>query len=589
MGDDPDIAMTETPLLPKTRRMDRHTGDRRHGGRSMRGRAAWLTFLVISVLLASTRGQAASTRIGVPKFAGTREVLIRKKVMQSLKSHGFELVRSRDMDEAMVRAGTSLDDSGDLKILAKNLALSAIVTGEVGAKRVKIIVHNGFDGSVLGDAAFSAASPRKLASEVALTFWQKLGPAVGRGQVPTGAKKAQKRSEELAPEDDENAPEGQAAEVADNRETAPTKRKDDSASTEESESDEPPPAPEKKKKSSRFKMEETPPEETAPPSGPAAAPWLDFQLGVGVLNRSLTFNQNVVVRGSALLVPYKLGVGPIAVGKVVAYPWLAGKVGNLGMEAEIQQGVGISSKLLATGGTFNDAVHDYAGGLRYRVLFADTDDLFFSLTAGEDAFTFNGANRASLAIPDTVYRYARVGAGTHVTIVDGLGVSFAAGYRDITNSAGHQMLHFFPRLSVAGADAEIVAHYALGDMLELGVGLEWRRYWYALNSQAGDSVVAGGAVDQSFAFTARIAILLGVSGARQAEGSAAEAPPAPKPTARPRKSPSGPSGDEESGDEESGKEESGKEESGGGDTDSGPANQSGDTDRGQKSGGGADE
>src|SRR5450432_2110603 len=110
----------------------------------MRGRAAWLTFLVISVLLASTRGQAAGTRIGVPKFAGTREVLIRKKVMQSLRSHGFELVRSRDMDEAMVRAGTSLDDSGDLKILAKNLALSAIVTGEVGAKRVKIVVHNGF-------------------------------------------------------------------------------------------------------------------------------------------------------------------------------------------------------------------------------------------------------------------------------------------------------------------------------------------------------------------------------------------------------------------------------------------------------------
>ena len=152
------------------------------------------------------------------------------------------------------------------------------------------------------------------------------------------------------------------------------------------------------------------------------------------MHRSLTFNQNVVVQGSALLRPYALGFGPIGVANVVLFPWMAGKVGNFGVEAEIQQAFGISTSLPA-GRSFNDGVHEYAGGLRYRVPFATSDDLFFSLALGEDAFTFNGPNRSSLATPDTVYHYTRVGTGMHVAISDGVGVSFGGGYRYINNRA----------------------------------------------------------------------------------------------------------------------------------------------------------
>jgi hypothetical protein len=60
-------------------------------------------------------------------------------------------------------------------------------------------------------------------------------------------------------------------------------------------------------------------------------------------------------------------------------------------------------------------------------------------------------------------------------------------------------------------------------------GLEWRRYWFALNSQTGDTYVAGGAVDQSFAVTARIAILLGGGSVPKGEKGAEEAPPPPPP------------------------------------------------------------
>src|SRR5580692_9023701 len=155
----------------------------------MRG-VARVSLLAFLLLLSSAAAEAAAgKRVGVPKFEGAQEAVVRKEVMQSLKSHGYEVVGSRGMADAMSSTGAGLDTDDGLKTLAKELSLSAIVTGEVGPKRAKIVVHDGGEGSILGDGSFSGANPRKLATEVGLTFWKKLGPDVGRGHVPSGAKK----------------------------------------------------------------------------------------------------------------------------------------------------------------------------------------------------------------------------------------------------------------------------------------------------------------------------------------------------------------------------------------------------------------
>ena len=91
---------------------------------------------------------------------------------------------------------------------------------------------------------------------------------------------------------------------------------------------------------------------------------------------------------------------------------------------------------------------------------------------------------------------------------------------------------------MAGADAELVARYAVSPMFELRAGLEWRRYWFAMHSQPGDTYIAGGAVDQSFAFTARIAILIGGSTPQGRRGRRDPAAAPPKPDAHPGKAPS---------------------------------------------------
>ena len=521
----------------------------------MRGGAARVSRLTVRFVLVSmfslvwaAGAQAAGKRIGVPKFEGAQEALVRKKVMQALKAHGYELVRSRDIADAMSSTGAALDTDDGLKTLAKELALAAIVTGEVGPKRAKIVVHDGGEGSILGDASFAGPNPRKLATEVGLTFWKKLGPDVGRGHVPAGAKKGQKASA-ASPEDDEGEGEGGAAAGGDSGggEAAP-KPKDDSASAEGAGAgaDEAATAKKKKKKP---KMEEAPPEEASAPAVPSGLPWLDFELGVGGYNRQLSYNQNVQinVNGVAtgtLLRPYSLGSGPIATANVVMYPLdplFGGALGNIGLEMEIQQGFAISS------GSFSNVVHDYAGGGRYRVPFGGTNDFYISATGGEDAFTFVGANRGSLAVPDTIYHYFRPGLGVKMFIVDGFSLALSGGYRVVFNGAGPQLSTppngLFPHLTVAGADAEVVAGFRLGDNFEVRAGVEWRRYWFAMHSVATDNNFAGGATDQSFAFTARIAILLGGKSVPKAEGATggeeAAPPPPPKPHSRKKSSDDG--------------------------------------------------
>jgi hypothetical protein len=509
-------------------------------------RLSRVSLLVAGLLLSSVGfwsgvAEAAGKRIGVAKFEGAQEALVRKKVMSSLKSHGFELVRSRDIADAASRIGASLDTDEGLQALAKELALSAIVTGEVGPKRAKIVVHDGGEGSILGDASFNGANPRKLAAEVGLTFWKKLGPDVGRGHVPSGAKKPTKASE-ASPEDDENASEGgEGGEAAAGGEAGEAAAKpkveavaDETAGGEAE-------APKKKKKKKSPKMEEEASAAPSAPPAPTGLPWLDFELGVGGLNRSLTWHENVSVQGSQLLLPYTLGVGPVLTGNVVIYlePLIGGPVGNIGLESHSEVGFGISSTLNTSSGsvTYTDVVHDFSGGARYRFPFAGIDEFHVGVTGGEDAFTFNGRTANPLNIPDTIYHYVRPGIGLRLASSGGLSVTLNGGYRYVFNQAGPQFSgHYFPRLTVGGADAEAVVGYALGSLFEVRAGLQWRRYWFTLNSQAGDNYVAGGATDQYFTFTARIAIVLGASDVPKSEGGTAEeAPPPPPPPSKNRR------------------------------------------------------
>jgi hypothetical protein len=504
----------------------------------------------------SVGAQAAAKRVGIPKFDGKQEALIRKGVMKALKAHGYELVKSREMEQAISSTGAHLDSDDGIKTLAKELALAAIITGEVGPRRAKIVVHDGTEGSVLGNASFAGANPRKLSTEVGRDFWRKLGADVGRGQVPKGAKKNQKAAAAEAPEDNEESAEG--GEGGD--EGAKSKAKaepEEAAATSEGE------APLARNKKPKPKME-TPPEEAE--GTPSSFPWLDVEVGGGGLHRSLSFNQPAPSNNPTLL-PYSLGLGPVVIGRVVFYPvapFSGGALADLGVEAAIEQAF-VSSATQSGNGTFSNVVHQFSGGLRYRFTFSGVNLFYVSVTGGEDAFTFSGAGRSMLEIPDTIYHYVRPGVGLRLAVTHEISLTLTGGYRYVFNQAGPQFSgsRYFPHLTVAGADVEIGGSYALSQSFEARIGVGWRRYWYAMHSTAADQAagmeLAGGAVDQSLTFTAAIAFLYGET-APKAEAGGEEPPPPPPPSPKGRKRHSADSDEQSEGADSDSGDSSGKDE-----------------------------
>ena len=265
--------------------------------------------------------------------------------------------------------------------------------------------------------------------------------------------------------------------------------------------------------------------------------WLDVELGGGIIDRTLTYHQDISAHP---LLPYDLPAGPMVIVGVVAYPHGPsgdGATSNFGFEADLQQGIVSSHPQIGANETrFDNTVHDFAGGVRYRFALSTADEIFISATYGEDAFTFSGPNRGDLAIPDTIYHYLRPGVGVRVVVGGGLSVRAALGYRALnavagikalTNAGGPQIEALFPRLVVSGADAGLVGDYAIDERFAIRLGVAWRRYRYSMNSRPGDASIAGGAIDQSFTFTGAIALTIG----QASRARAVDVQPSGKPAA----------------------------------------------------------
>src|SRR5204863_8685454 len=155
---------------------------------SMRGPVV-LSVLAVAVLAAGSAA-AEKKRVGVPRFDGPQEAVVRKAVMQVLKNDGYDIVGSRELDAAAHGIGAQLDSNGGFKAVAKEMSISSFVTGEVSKKKAKLTVRNGADGAVSGEGSFAGADPAKIAAEVRDGFGRRLGSAVERGRAPSGAKKA---------------------------------------------------------------------------------------------------------------------------------------------------------------------------------------------------------------------------------------------------------------------------------------------------------------------------------------------------------------------------------------------------------------
>jgi hypothetical protein len=397
-------------------------------------------------------------------------------------------------------------DDGFQKV-AKELALTAIVTGEVGKKRAKIAVHDGRDGALLGQAAFPGANPRKIAAEVARAFWSKLGGEIERGRVPTGAKKTQKVVAE-APEDDESAPD-----AGDDAESKPKVAERENASDEKSPAD----GDGGSRRSGDSEGDDNVVRETASAAESPSDVLPTFEGFIAPIgtNRALAYHQNY---SPTALRNYDL---PLAAATALHVVWYPMSALPLGIEAGIEQAFGLRSAAGADGSalagkTFGNSVHEYEAGLRYRFPFGVGHQVWISGVGGEHAFVFTSPSdcsgcRAMLQIPDTVYRYARPGIGLRLEIPGDFSLTLGGGYRYVFNNGGVHLDGFFPRRTVGGVDAELALGYRVTRNVEIRGSGQLRRYFYDMHSKAGDSFIAGGAIDQYWTIGLGVAVLLGGS------------------------------------------------------------------------------
>jgi uncharacterized membrane protein YgcG len=520
---------------------------------------AGLCAALLFCLLPRAADAAGPKRAGVPKFDGAQEAIIRKQVMQALKAHGYELAKSREMETAMQNTGALLESDDGFQKIAKELALTVIVTGEVGKKRAKITIHDGREGSLLGEASFPGPNPKKIAAEVGKTFWSKLGEDIARGHVPSGSKKPQKVVAE-APEDDENAPEGEAGNAPPPPAPEPRSRKQREQKEEavataegggEGEGEAPPPPKKKKKKKQQMKMEADVPEEEE--SGPTTIPpTFDVALAPVGINRALAYNQDrssTFNPNDAGMRPYALPLGPAVALHAVWYPigaFTDGVAQNIGVEAGLEQAFAIQSSIgtgdttFPNGAKFGTTVHEFEGGARYRIPFGVSGhQVWFSLTGGEHAFVFNSTptgDRSKLDIPDTIYRYLRPGVGARFELPANFAFAVSAGYRYVFNDAGPQFGVFFPHRTVYGFDADLYLGYRVLPNIEIRAGGSLRQYGYAMNSTQADVTavmagnttlkIAGGAVDRYISGAIGIAFMYG--GSERPEPPPEDEAPPPK-------------------------------------------------------------
>jgi hypothetical protein len=500
-------------------------------------------FALLLGALFSTVTEAAPKRVGVPKFDGVQEALVRKKVMQILKSHGYDLAKSREMEIGLANTGALLDNDEGFQKVGKELALAAIVTGEIGKKRAKIAVHDGKDGSLLGEASFAGANPRHIMAEVGRSFWSKLGGAVERGKTPSGAKKPQKVVAE-APEDDEKTPDAAAGEGGGEAPPPEAKGKKTAVAAGEGGEGEPP-APPKKKKKKKVRMEGE--GDVVQEEGAEVIPaTFEFQVGPRLISRSLSYHQDASSPG---LRSYSLFPGPAIFASVVWYPigpFTDGPAKNIGFEGAIEQAFLVSSSLPPMNGMpgakFGTSIHEFGGGVRYRVPFGAGSYFWGALTGGEHAFTFKSTAtgmRSTLDIPDTIYRYVRPGVGVRFELPAQFSLAVSGGFRWIFNKGGQFHDDFFKHSTVNGVDAQLTIGYRITSLIEARASADLRRYFSSMNcfggvdaggqaiNQCDPRFTAGGAVDQYIAGTVMLVITLGGTELKAPE-EAEEAPPPPK-------------------------------------------------------------
>lgn len=425
--------------------------------------AFWGTLLLI--VFAPLPSRAAVTEEGAPNmmvrpFDGPKAKALQERVVKVLEEQGADLV------PAGFEGPQAMETDADYAAVAARLNIQAYIQGEATNDntgwKLKLSVRQGSDGAVVGGAEFTASWFPGLLTKIDEELVGTLEKALSGAKVPEGA---------------------------------PVEEETDEPATETTE------------------------------EKPAPKP-LELDAGVGFLFRSYQATNAVTLPGVLPTRDQSGGMADLRIGAAF-YPgalFTDTFLANLGLVGHFERSLGGSTQAgddptnSFPSGDLDTALTAYDVGLRVRLPIA-TNELGFSAAYGNHTFEIDDGGTVPdptdpdndpKLVPDVNYTYIRIGADFAYTL-DAYMLEADLGLR-IVNSAGEdpgqiQDDAWFPRSDVGGVDFGVTAGYALSERLSVTLGLDFRNFFYSMNSREADfglgaeprRPVAGGANDMYFA------------------------------------------------------------------------------------------
>ncbi len=137
----------------------------------------------------------------------------------------------------------------------------------------------------------------------------------------------------------------------------------------------------------------------------------------------------------------------------------------------------------------------FAAGARYHIALPALA-IHLAADYGGHNFTIKSPSAQRPEIPNVRFRYVRAGVGASVDLTSRIGVHVEGGYRYILSAGEIETAMYFPKLDAAAVDSRLALRIGIASGIQVELAGTLERFFFSMNPNPGDPMVAGGATDQ---------------------------------------------------------------------------------------------